>query len=82
MTITEAASGQVGGAQVRLIQHGLDDGAGAHPEPRSTEDTACVGLIGAAERAATAEPEALEAWADDEAGRELHVASQRDRLGS
>jgi len=39
-------------------------------EPAPTgEDTACVELIGAAERAATAEPEALEAWVDDEAGR-------------
>lgn len=41
-------------------------------EPVPTEDTACVGLIGAAERAAAAEFEALEAGADDEAG--LHVA--------
>jgi len=65
--------------RVRRRAPALDDGACTHPEPWPTKDTACVGLIGAAERAATAEPEALEAWADDEAEPGLHVASQRDR---
>jgi hypothetical protein len=36
--------------------------------PVPTEDTACIELIGVAERATTTEPEALEAWVDDEAG--------------
>ena len=58
----------------------IDDGACTHPEPWPTKDTACIGLIGTAERAATAEPEALEAWADDEPGCGLHVTSQpKDR---
>jgi hypothetical protein len=52
----------------------LNPSARARARARATEDTACVELIGAAERAETAEPEALEAWADDEAGRRLHVA--------
>jgi hypothetical protein len=47
-------------------------------EPASTEDTACVELIGAAKRAETAEPEALEAWADDEDGHGLYMPLQND----
>jgi hypothetical protein len=41
--------------------------ASAAPVP--TKDTFGIELIGAAERAATAEPEALEAWVDNKAGR-------------
>jgi hypothetical protein len=36
--------------------------------PAPAKDTVGIELIGAAERAATAEPEALEAWVDNKAG--------------
>jgi hypothetical protein len=42
--------------------------------PAPTEDTAGVELVGTAERAAAAEPEALEPWAGDKAGRGPHTA--------
>jgi hypothetical protein len=42
--------------------------------PAPTEETAGVKLVGTAERAAAAEPEVLEPWADDETGCGPHTA--------
>jgi hypothetical protein len=47
-------------------------------EPAPTEDTACVELIGTAKRATTAEPKALETWADNEDGRGLYALLQNN----
>jgi len=38
------------------------------------KDTASIELIGVAERAATAEPEALETWVESEDGRGMDTA--------
>jgi hypothetical protein len=46
--------------------------------PVPTEDTACIELIGMAERAVAARLEALGARADDEAGHRLCVALEND----
>jgi hypothetical protein len=61
--------------------HEPGEGSSAtNAEPAPTEDSPCVELIGAAESVTTAEPEALEAWADDEARYGLHVAKGKQAV--
>jgi hypothetical protein len=50
-------------------------------EPAPAKDTACIKPIGMAERAATTEPEVLEAWAGDEAGCGQYMGRQWHRWG-
>jgi len=51
-------------------------------EPAPTKDTTCVELIGAAKRATTAEPEALETLEDDKDECTLCALLQNDSQGA
>ena len=68
---TEAEAREPARVEVRGSE-GVPLAANAAPAP--VKGTTSVGLIDAAEGAATAEPEALEAWSGDKAGRGICVA--------
>jgi hypothetical protein len=60
------------------VAEGLEESGGVWEATSTihapTKDTTGIELVGTAERAAAAEPEALEPWAGDEAWRRLHTA--------